>query len=94
MTRRELEITAHHQRVLAKEAEQKAEDLGYAIELLLNDKFNLFHTAMTSDKGVHQFLMGIARNVPISDISRLVREVLRLRTGESYFGKPLSNLMN
>ena len=73
MTRRELEIAAYNQRFLAKEAEQKAEDLGYAIELLLNDKFMLFHTAITSDKGVHQFLMGIARNVPINDISRLVR---------------------
>jgi hypothetical protein len=73
MTRRELKITPYNQGFLAKEAEQKAEDLGYAIELLLKDKFKLFHTAITSDKGVHEFLMGIARNVPINDISRLVR---------------------
>jgi hypothetical protein len=73
MTRREREIAAYNQRFLAKEAEQKAEDLGYAIELLLNDKFKIFHTAITCDKGVHEFLMGIARNVPINDPSRLVR---------------------
>jgi hypothetical protein len=52
MTRREREIAAYNQRFLANEAEQKAEDLGYAIELLLNDKFKIFHTAITSDKGV------------------------------------------
>jgi hypothetical protein len=73
MTRREREIAAYNQRFLANEAEQKAEDLGYAIELLLNDKFKIFHTAITSEKGVHEFLMGIARNVPINDPSRLVR---------------------
>jgi hypothetical protein len=67
MTRRELEIEAYNQKLFAKEAEQKAEDAGYALELLLNDKFKLFHTATTSDKGAHVFLVGIARNVPIND---------------------------
>jgi hypothetical protein len=70
----------------AEEAEQKVEDLGYALELLLNDKFELFYAATTSDNGTHEFLTGIARNVPINDIFRSVRRVLRLRTGRSYFG--------
>jgi hypothetical protein len=72
MTRRELEIEAYSQKLFAKEAEQKAEDVGYALELLLNQRFKLFHTATTSDKGTHEFLMGIARNVPINDIFRSV----------------------
>jgi hypothetical protein len=67
MTRRELEIEAYNQKLLAQEAEQKADDAGYALELLLNDRFKLFHTATTSDKGAHEFLMGIAKNVPIND---------------------------
>jgi hypothetical protein len=70
MTRRGLEIEAHRQKLLAEEAEQKAEDVGYALELLLNNRFKLFHTATTSDKGTHEFLMGIARNAPINDIFR------------------------
>jgi hypothetical protein len=73
MTRRELEIAAYSQKLFAEEAEQKAEDLGYALELLLNDRFKLFYAATTSDKGTHEFLMGIARNVPIKDIFRSVR---------------------
>jgi hypothetical protein len=70
MTRRELKIEAYSQKLFAKEAEQKAEDVGYALELLLNQRFKLFHTATTSDKGTHEFLIGIARNVPINDIFR------------------------
>jgi hypothetical protein len=73
MTRRELEIEAYSQKLFAEEAEQKAEDLGYALELLLNDRFKLFHTATTSDKSTHEFLMGIARNIPINDIFRSVK---------------------
>jgi hypothetical protein len=73
MTRRELEIEAYSQKLFAEEAEQRAEDLGYALELLLNNRFKLFYSATTSDKGTHEFLMGIARNVPINDIFRSVR---------------------
>ena len=73
MTRRELEIEAYNQKIFAKEAEQKAEDAGYALELLLNDRFKLFHTATTADRGTHEFLMGIARNVPINDIFRSMK---------------------
>ncbi len=72
MTRRDLEIEAHSQKLVAKEAEQKAEDAGYALELLLNNRFKLFHTATTSDRAAHEFLMGIASNVPINDIFRSV----------------------
>jgi hypothetical protein len=71
-TRRELEIEAYSQKLFAEEAEQKAEDVGHALELLLNDRFKLFHTVTTSDGGTHEFLMGIARNVPINDIFRSV----------------------
>ena len=51
MTRRELEIEAYSQKLFAEEAEQKAEDLGYALELLLNDRFKLFYAATTSHPG-------------------------------------------
>ena len=73
MTRRELEIEAYNQKLFAKEAEQKADDAGYALELLLNDRFKLFHAATTSDKGAHEFLVGVAKNVPINDIFRSAR---------------------
>jgi hypothetical protein len=55
MTRRELEIEAYSQKHFAEEAEQKAEDVGYALELLLNQRFRLFHTATTSDRGKTNF---------------------------------------
>jgi hypothetical protein len=73
MTRRELEIATYNDRFHAREAEQKADDLGYAIELLLNDRFKPFYSGITTDNGAHEFLIGIVQNVPISDISRIRR---------------------
>jgi hypothetical protein len=71
-TKRELEIEAYSQKLFAEGAEQKAEDVGHALELLLNDRFKPFRTAITSDRGTHEFLMGSARNVPINNIFRSV----------------------
>jgi|SRR5882757_9438082 len=73
MTKRDVEMQAYRQKFLAQEAQQKAEDVGYALELLLNDRFRPFHTSTTSDRGKHEFLIGVVKNLPINDISRLVR---------------------
>jgi hypothetical protein len=70
MTRRELEIEAYSQKVFAEQAEQKAEDVGGALNLLLNGGFRTFHTTTTRDTAVHEFMVGIAKNVPVSDIFR------------------------
>ena len=67
-TRRELEIEMYNS---IQKAEQKADDAGYALELLLNNGFNLFYSDTTSDDEKHEFLVGVARDIPIDDISRL-----------------------
>jgi len=67
-TRRELEIEAYSQRLYALEAQQKAEDVGYALEMLLNDRLQLFYTTSTADNTKHEFLFGIAKNAPVDDI--------------------------
>ena len=73
MTRRELELEEYRQRLFAHEAQQKADDVGRALELLLNDQFQPFYTNRTSDNGKHEFLFGIAKSVPIDDILGLLR---------------------
>lgn len=69
-----LEIAAYDQMVLAREAEQKAEDLGYAFNLLLNDGFEKFHIAQTPDGATHEFLSEL---VPVVSISPRVRSNAR-----------------
>ena len=73
MNRRELELEGYRQRLFAHEAQQKADDVGRALELLLNDQFEPFYTNTTSDNGKHEFLFGIAKHVPIDDILGLLR---------------------
>jgi len=72
MTRRELEPEGYRQRLFAHEAQQRADDAGRALELLLNDQFEPFYTITTSDNGKHEFLFGIAKHVPIDDILGLL----------------------
>jgi hypothetical protein len=72
-TRRELEIEAYSQRLYALEAQQKAEDVGYALEMLLNDRLQLFYTTSTADNTKHEFLFGIAKNAPIDDIPGVLK---------------------
>ena len=66
VTKRELEIAAHNQMFRAQRAEQKAADTSHALNLLLNGSFNALHTGLTEDGAVHEFLLGVVRNVPVT----------------------------
>jgi hypothetical protein len=72
-TRRELEIEAYSQRLYALEAQQKAEDVGYALEMLLNNRLQLFYTTSTADNTKHEFLFGVAMNAPVDDIPGVLK---------------------
>src|ERR1700679_3134824 len=72
-TRRELEIEAYSQRLYALEAQQKAEDVGYALEMLLTNRLQLFYTSSTADNTKHEFLFGIAKNAPVDDIPGVLK---------------------
>lgn len=72
-TRRELEIEVYSQRLYALEAQQKAEDVGYALEMLLNNRLQLFYTSSTADNTKHEFLFGIAKNAPVDDIPGVLK---------------------
>jgi hypothetical protein len=72
-TRRELEIEAYSQRLYALEAQQKSEDVGYALEMLLNNRLKLFYTSTTSNNSKHEFLFGIAKNAPVDDIPGVLK---------------------
>ena len=61
---RDLEYAAKAQFVRAQKAEQKAEDIQHALNLMLNLGFELFHTALTMDGAVHEFELGTVRNIP------------------------------
>ncbi len=65
-TKRDLEVAAHNQMFRAQRAEQKAADTSHALNLLLNGSFTILHTGLTLDGAVHEFLLGIVRNVPVS----------------------------
>ena len=82
-----LEMVAYDQMVLAREAEQKAEDLGDALDLLLNGGFERFHTARTSDGATHEFLSGLAGLVRSSAQTQGCGRMRVFRKSESYFGK-------
>ena len=64
---RDLEHAAQVQFVRAQKAEQKAEDIEHALNLMLNLGFERFHTALTMDGAVHEFDLGTVRNLPTSD---------------------------
>ncbi len=68
-TKRDLELAAHNQMFRAQKAEQRAEDLCHVLNRFLNGSFEKFHTALTRDGTVHEFLLGTVRNVPV--VSRL-----------------------
>jgi hypothetical protein len=64
---RDLEHAAQVQFVRAQKAEQKAEDIQHALNLMLNLGFERFHTALTMDGAVHEFELGTVRNLPTPD---------------------------
>jgi len=64
---RDLESAAKAQFVRAQKAEQKAEDIQHALNLMLNLGFERFHTARTMDGAVHKFELGTVRSLPASD---------------------------
>jgi hypothetical protein len=66
-TTRDLERAAQVQCVRAQKAEQKAEDIQHALNLMLNLGFERFHTALTMDGAVHEFEQGTVRNLPAPD---------------------------
>jgi hypothetical protein len=64
---RDLEHAAQVQFVRAQKAEQKAEDIQHALNLMLNLGFERFHAALTMDGAVHEFDLGTVRNLPTPD---------------------------
>ena len=66
---REIDHAAQVQFVHAQKAEQKAEDIQHALNLMLNLGFERFHTARTMEGAVHEFDLGTVRNLPASDVS-------------------------
>ena len=64
---RDLEHAAQLQFVRAQKAEQKAEDIQHALNLMLNLGFERFHMALTMDGAVHEFELGTVRNLPMPD---------------------------
>jgi hypothetical protein len=63
----DLEHAAQLQFVRALKAEQKAEDIQHALNLMLNLGFEQFHTALTIDGAVHEFDLGVVRNFSTPD---------------------------
>src|SRR6201987_5977296 len=86
---RDLEHAAQLQFVRAQKAEQKAEDIQHALNLMLNLGFERFHTARTMDGAVHEFELGTVRNLPASDeteprlifLNRRTRRIVLWRAG-------------
>ena len=64
---RDLEYAAKAQFVRAQKAEQKAEDVQHALNLMLNLGFERIHTALTMNGAVHEFELGTVRNLPAHD---------------------------
>ena len=65
---REIEHAAQVQFVRAQKAEQKAEDIQHALNLVLNLGLERFHTSRTMDGAVHEFELGTVRNLPTSGV--------------------------
>src|SRR5215472_5660862 len=88
---RDLEHTAQLQFVRAQKAEQKAEDVQHALNLMLNFGFERFHMALTVDGAVHEFELGTVRNLPTPDeIDWLATLGEQHATAESSSGEPCS----
>jgi hypothetical protein len=63
----DLELTAQIQFVRAQKAEQNANDIQHAFNLLLNYDFERFHLVLTADDAVHWFEAGTVRNRPVPE---------------------------
>ncbi len=59
--------TAVRLRARSDEFERKAEALEHALNLLLNNRLVAFHTDMTQDGTIHDFLFGVACDAPIEN---------------------------
>lgn len=64
---RNFEHAARVQFDRAEKAEQQAEDIHHALNLLLNSGFERFHMGLTADGAVHYFELGTVRDVPVAD---------------------------
>ena len=62
---RDLEHAAKTQFLRAQKAEQKAEDIQHALNLMLNFGFERIHMALTADDAVHCFEAETVRNRPV-----------------------------
>jgi hypothetical protein len=71
-TSREWKDLAARLEVRADQAWRKVEAQEHALNLLLNGQMVKFHTAVTADGTLHEFSVGIARNVPIDDPKRKI----------------------
>ena len=60
---RDLEHAAQLHFIRAEKAEQKAEDIQHALNLMLNFGFERFHTSLTEDGAVHEFDLGVVRKL-------------------------------
>jgi hypothetical protein len=69
MTARE---TIEAQKIARREV-QRADDMEGALNLVLNNGFRTFHMQITADAATHEFMLGIAKDVPISDIFESAR---------------------
>ncbi|AEU37599.1 hypothetical protein [Granulicella mallensis] len=58
---------------VARREEQRIDDMEGALNLILNNGFRAFHVETTADAATHEFMLGIAKNVPISDIFESAR---------------------
>jgi hypothetical protein len=72
---------AARQAARADEAQRKVEAQEHALNLLLNGQMVEFHSARTADGTLHDFSLGIARNVAIDDPRR---KILSRTTSEDF----------
>ncbi len=75
---RNLEHAAQVQFVRAEKAEQRAQDIQHALNLLLNSGFERFHMGLTADGAVHSFELGIVRNLPVPEGTRTTKPTTSL----------------
>src|ERR1700756_3157821 len=80
---RDLEHAAQLHFIRAEKAEQKAEDIQHALNLMLNFGFERFHTSLTEDGAVHEFDLGVVRKLsapegfdlpPVPKVSAVMRQ--------------------
>jgi hypothetical protein len=87
---RNLEHAAQVQFVRAEKAEHKAEDIHHTLNLMLNLGFERFLAALTMDGAVHEFELGIVRNLPASDVIDAQGTLKRTPVGGLCSGEPCS----